>query len=922
MMRPTRLIISAFGPYAGEQSIDMDKLGTGGVYLITGDTGAGKTTIFDAITFALYGEASGFHRDAAMLRSKYAAPETPTFVELEFEYNGRRYTIRRSPKYDRPRLRGEGVTTQNAEGHMIFPDGRVVSRPNEVTAAVKELLGLDRLQFSQIAMIAQGDFLRLLLATTEERGRIFRQIFKTYPFERLQECLKAETAVLRTRRAELSGSIAQYVGGAVCPPEYPELAAGLEQAQSGSLTGNCAELLRSLIEPDEHRYQELTAALADNEKQLEQANERLGRARELDKARNNLELVERQLNELEPECRRREQLYNDALGRQPEADTLTGQIAAERALLPRYSELAGHAKQLAAAKADLDERMADRERCALKMGEISSNIAELEAEYTALAEVQNTHARLTVEYNEATNRHSQLKELEEAAGRLEKLRAKASTAQHSCARALDEADRLNTRHMELNRAFLSAQAGILARGLEHGRPCPVCGSQEHPAPAQLTENAPSEAELENAKNAADAAGAKAAQLSREASTLNGQLQSARAALLADGHRLLPTATEETLADALQNELTDTVALLVRLKGELNEAESRVRRRSYLENSLLLQRQLMEDARKALSEAEKDAAALESTCAAAQAAHAACARELAYPTEEDAKRHILLLTRGRDGIIKSIDESRKALEQCRTAIADSTGKRNALRAQLEGAEDIDAHAAAQLSGQLTRSKTELTARLSSITTRLQTNRAALDGVIARSADLSELDEQLGWTATLADVANGTLSGKEKIMLETYVQAACFDSILTRANHRLTAMTGGQYELTRRQTADTLRGKTGLELDVIDHVNGSRRSVNTLSGGESFKASLALALGLSDEIQSAAGGIRMDTMFIDEGFGSLSEGDLRQAMDVLAGLGSGNRLVGIISHVAELKERIDRQIIVTKDRSGASSARVVG
>ena len=210
-MRPLKLTLSAFGPYAGRTVLELSKLGTNGLYLITGDTGAGKTTIFDAITYALYGEASGDHRDPSMFRSKYADAETPTEVELVFSYADKTYTVRRNPEYERPKARGEGYTVQKADAELRYPDGRVVTRLKEVNAAVREIMGVNRDQFLQIAMIAQGDFLKLLLATTEDRKAIFRRIFNTQPFLRLQERLKREANTLENRCKEVAGSLSQLV---------------------------------------------------------------------------------------------------------------------------------------------------------------------------------------------------------------------------------------------------------------------------------------------------------------------------------------------------------------------------------------------------------------------------------------------------------------------------------------------------------------------------------------------------------------------------------------------------------------------------------------------------------------------------------------------------------------------------------------
>ena len=272
--------------------------------------------------------------------------------------------------------------------------------------------------------------------------------------------------------------------------------------------------------------------------------------------------------------------------------------------------------------------------------------------------------------------------------------------------------------------------------------------------------------------------------------------------------------------------------------------------------------------------------------------------------------------------------KNALEKVETEYADLEkelaglkGKIDQLKKQLESKEDIDTEKLLEEKNALTEKKTELTEKSETISTRIYTNNRAKENISKKATELTTIEEKWTWVKALSNTANGNISGKEKIMLETYIQATFFDRIIDRANTRLMVMSGGQYELIRRQEASNYRSQSGLELDVKDHYNGSIRNVKTLSGGESFKASLSLALGLSDEIQSNAGGIKLDTMFVDEGFGSLDEESLQQAIKALADLSEGNRLVGIISHVAELKERIDKQVIVTKEKTGGSKVTIV-
>ena len=275
-MRPVKLTISAFGPYAGRMTIDMDALGTRGLYHITGKTGAGKTTIFAAITFALYGEPSGDSRSASQFRSKYADPQTPTEVELGFDYAGKRYTVRRNPEYERPKSRGEGLTEEKAAAELTLPDGRVITKRRDVDAAVAAIMGVDRGQFSQIAMLAQGDFLKLLLASTDDRKKIFRKLFSTQKYEDLQDRLKASSGALRKEYEELSRSIRQYVEGILCDEE-DVLDIEVQKARAGKLPAEeVADLLHTLIAQDEQQAESVEKETGDLDGQLVPRSQLLG----------------------------------------------------------------------------------------------------------------------------------------------------------------------------------------------------------------------------------------------------------------------------------------------------------------------------------------------------------------------------------------------------------------------------------------------------------------------------------------------------------------------------------------------------------------------------------------------------------------------------------------------------------------------
>ena len=291
-MKPLQLVMSAFGPYADKIEVDFTKLGTNGVYLITGDTGAGKTTIFDAIIYALYGEASGSVRDKKMFRSKYAKPTTETFVELIFEYRGKEYKIRRNPEYERPRKKGEGLTTQKAEVELSYPDDRPpVTKETEVKKAIESLIGLDRAQFSQIAMIAQGDFQKLLLAGTEEREKIFQKIFQTGSYQKIQEELKERANELNRDYQEMQRSIKQSMEQIICQEESIE-AIEWERLRQNDYQGEVVEaleLIRTMIEKDEILIQDLEQDLAQYSKKISETDKELGKAEKEQETKRKLE---------------------------------------------------------------------------------------------------------------------------------------------------------------------------------------------------------------------------------------------------------------------------------------------------------------------------------------------------------------------------------------------------------------------------------------------------------------------------------------------------------------------------------------------------------------------------------------------------------------------------------------------------------
>lgn len=1413
-MKPCKLVISAFGPYAGKTEIDFERLGTQGLYLITGDTGAGKTTIFDAITFALYGEASGEVRESGMFRSKYAKDETPTYVELKFLYQGKCYTVIRNPEYQRPKGRGVGFTTQKGEAELIYPDERQpVTKSKEVTRAVTELIGLDYRQFTQIAMIAQGDFQKLLLAGTGERGEIFRQIFHTGLYQDIQNKLKDAVKNRWKEYDEIRRSINQYLDGMVCE-EDPVLELELGELKKSKFEGKVVrglELLEILINKDQSGIESLENQIRELEQKIQQEDQLLGKVRrngqlkaELDKSRQcleellpgleqakshwkekqvaaaeckkltaliqagmedlkgyqsleeyqksrkekedgiaehalnkeqkesqmeelkqqteerknrlellktageererliyqkeRLELRKRELNGLQKHLMemeaRQEQTEQQLLTKQKESEEtgagiqqMQGQIDAWQNRDTVLVSLQGKLENLIKEKNSLEHLRDSWESMKEKIAEESSRLSGLVEQETGFRrkleeihqkrdhwkdagkkEMETGHqigelerqnrdfTQLSVQLREAETMAEGLKnqadalgvqeeerktqyhlhqeewgrvkdadlrlahleqeksvlearkhrvvELTERRQRLEELERGWRERQESYRLASGEKDGLRTAYGKLERLFLDAQAGMLAGSLTEGKQCPVCGSVHHPVLAVLPETVPGKEELDEKREELTRKEAETEQLSASARHMQEQIQKETEDIREDGLELFEETdcgqvfrkAEEELARLAVREkeraceykgaeadkrrcgeldlmlrdeetfLLDIRTQLQKMERELAVAQGQMADKAgqlnkaiaemdvpaslqnaqndgnaivksseldaigtYLASCLVQVRAVWEEAaagRKMYETAVLEAEKLEQELVVLEEEKKKVNQELdsltgrsmllqtqmesevqrirggeSLPlewrravddillqmqvqweeiaagksrTEEEiirrnalsqekkeleSKRELCIqtirkLTSSLEVLKEKQDEAGKQMVSCLLqkgmpwgdcyqTIADMTEqeqRQKAAEAEEQLAEELKriqemmllnqqkleqkVQLESQIPGQELRLKElgEEIRKSELVLARLKTEKETLEGQIDRlrqslggrsreeaeaqihlyqeeklkmeqeleqaeqvyqgcqkqettlqsaiatlqnqlqeAGDLKEEEivERKGqWSVqreeaerkrteqytahkknseiyemvcgkqdtmavveqeyirvkSLSDTANGMLSGKRKIELETYIQMTYFDRIIRRANLRLLTMSSGQYELKRQQDGENKKEKAGLELNVVDHYNGTERSVKTLSGGESFQASLSLALGLSDEIQSYAGGIRLDAMFVDEGFGSLDEEALNQAMKALGSLTEGNRIVGIISHVAELKERIEQKIIVTKNRSG--------
>ena len=875
-MKPIQLVLSAFGPYVERTVIDFSALGEEGLFLIAGDTGAGKTTIFDAISFALYGEASGGKekRKSKSFHSDYVSDQTETYVELTFRHRGETWWIRRNLEYQRPAKKKkdgmETTTRQAADAQMRNEDtGEEILRMDDVNRRVRELLGLTQDQFTQTVMIAQGDFLKILTASSDDRKKLFRDLFHTNLYVDLQSRLQEKNRACADEQKALEQTILREEGKIDPEAEFAEREILLSYCGQIQHTDALCALLARLIE-QEKAAQELAKA------QKKEAADQIGA---LIAAVTEGERVNRDFADLESKKARLAALTAGQ-----------GEIDARRAALAA----ARRAQQLETDEALMrrTRRDMDAQRAALSEAQ-----AALEQAEKALPEAETRMKEAESRGGEIHALLAQAKQMEDCLpvlGEVERLKAALDTQKRELQRLTEASSRAQAAYTVAQNSYYLSQAGLLARELKAGQPCPVCGSTAHPCPAQITPETVTRQALEQAAKRRETA----EKAQGDAAT---RLAANRAALDEREGRLraLKIGADETRQ-----------RLAARIDAAHQAAANRQR--------------AIDEARSAYQAMDKRKTAAQSAVDAAQKQLAALQKDLRAQTEAFEQKRAAhgfedeasyRLAKRTDAEIERLDrEIRNFDEQKRT-----------LAAQTRELED-------KLSG---RQKTDLTA--------LQNRRAA---ALDRQAKAENAEKAMVRKLTLHETAEreirqanaaiqkkrgkwqiiqelytccaGIAAGnpRAKLTFEAYVQQYYFRFVVAAANKRLTRLTDGMFTLRVMREAANRVSQSGLDLEVLDRSTGQARDVSTLSGGESFLASLALALGLSDAVQSQSGQIRMDAMFIDEGFGSLDENALRSSIDVLLELADGKRLIGIISHVQELEERIDKQIVVTKTPNGST------
>lgn len=750
-MKPLSLTLCGWGPYEKMEQVDFSVLGQRGLFLITGPTGSGKTTMFDGIAYALYGEVSGSIREKDSLRSDFAGADTATYVNLSFTHKEKEYRIVRNPRYDRPKLRGEGFTTEMESGELYQGEALLATGSTQVTEAVKLLLGLDYHQFKQISMIAQGEFQQLLMASSKERTQIFRDIFQTKLYDTI-------AATLTARVKQIAGKVEEKKYRA------EEITATFRMENPG---------WQELIGKKNRNYEKITR------------------------------MAEQELLELKEKKEQQDILLSEQEQDYKKCLQQLEQWKQQNLLIAQYEKDCARLAELEAEK----ERLGSQNR-------------ELKLEYQKLPAMQK---KLEEEMQRLRMLGERKKSLEQWVDYSRRLGKKQEEYLK-----LDEIARQKKREYEWqDDCYRKAAAGIIARDLKDGMPCPVCGSPDHPVPAKTSQDLPDEKQLKQLKLNYEVSWQTSMDAQNQAATLLGTLTSLESQL-----------KDKTLtADGEQG--------LELLNNQIRESETEVRNR----NKQI--RDITEQYQNGQIHLEK-----------IKASYTQMKAGLKVPKEKEQKS------------IAGLSEQLTHMEQKRR--------------------------------QISREKEQVSGRLSG-------NKNALGMLREHIAQKETLEQEYGILREVERAANGY--NDRNLVFEQYVLSVYFDDILHAANQRLSMMTDDRYELYRLPQSKDRRMKEGMEIEVLDQYTGKKRSVRSLSGGESFKAALALALGTSDVVQSYAGGIQVETLFVDEGFGSLDTESLNQAIGILTTLSGGSRMIGIISHVEELKEQIENQIVIEKTAHGS-------
>ena len=922
-MRPLKLVMTGFESYRDKTEINFEDLGKNGLYLIAGDTGAGKTTIFDAITFALYGSPSGTDRSVDMLRSHFADENTPTVVELEFEANGNKYKVIRNPDYERKVRRGNGTTKEPASAVLTYlsEEKDPVSGLSKVNEAVQTILNLKKDQFCRIAMIAQGSFQKLLLSDKNEKGKIFRELFHTEKYERLQSVLGDEKKETKMQLDELSMKFKDALSR-IEISETDELYKDVNRIKtSGYVDGEDIRILKEFVSKDEKTLTTLLDDISKVEKEIETINKNLQIGENRKKLEEQISFSKKLFVSKEGEKSEINKIFEAANKRAEEIPSLTKDKNLLESSLSLYEEIFNAERDLSELSTKLSENLNSKNSFVQAKIEKENEIKDLKEKFESL---KNAGENIISLDSALEKNQTEKKELEEIEDRLDKLASEdnlLNLALAAFAEANAEFSRANASYTEKIQLFNLEQAGILAETLKEGMPCPVCGSIDHPHLAAKSHNAPTQKEVEDAKNLLDSISAKANKLSLDAGNKKGLVQS----LVGNINDLLSkyfegvTARDSDLAEKMNSKKKDNENACLEIKDSLCKEMEAKKQRESLEVEIPKAENEMNKISECISKLDIAISSEKAKLEADKKNLLEKKSGLKFSDYDSAKKELERLEKVISRLNSDVEDAGNAKVEYENFMAKIKGEIEGLEKELKKIPEVDVEKLTSEKNKQLNIKDSLNSQRDSMNERKGVNQESVQKIEVLLPKISSVNDRYNMISALYEVSTGTNRGQGRPSLETYVQMHCLDQINRRANLRFKTMTDNKYELRRRIEDDG--SELGLDLNVKDFYTGRERNVHTLSGGEQFQASLSLALGLADEIQANSGGIKLDAMFIDEGFGTLDGDTLNKAMKALEDLSQGNKLVGIISHVDELETRIPSKIYIKKDESGISHARMV-
>lgn len=883
-MKPLKIKISAFGPYKNCIDIDFEMLGESGIFLITGDTGAGKTTIFDSISFALFGEVSGSNRPVPSVRSDFADNDTETFVELEFTHKNKKYKIRRNPAYERTKKRGEGTTKTSADASLEYDD-KVISGTKNVDIKIEEILGINSKQFKQISMLAQGEFLKILFAESKDRTEIFRRIFDTDIYNQIAKRLADKTRIAKAELEQLkdyfainSSNIVWKDGiQSVQPKDVNELFIQdiLEKLQqeikiNSEQFEKCQEQISKQSDENSKMEKEITAQKDKNDK--------IDRCQKLQEEQKVLQEKQEDIKQKEILIQKSQEIINKILPKEDKKKELEKEISQKQKVLQDISE-----------KIELGKKKEEKFKQILELIEI------IKVQFQKYSELKDGKTEL----------EDKIKKLQVIIKEQENKKIASENAQKLEA----EWEKLSTEVLEKEKEFFREQAGILAEKLKENEPCPVCGSLHHPNLAIKSTSVLTKEELDNLKEKEEKSRKTLTDATNKVTEINSKIETLIKEFGEKPDVELYNKKYLEISEELEkayNQLNDNYKQIM-LKDIVIESFEYDIFKEKITNKISKEREEFLKLQTQQEENKKQIDELLQKQEKAQNDYQNTLKELGFENEEQYKKSVLNNLQ--------IEIFSKEIEKYKTDVTINATKLEEIQKEIKGFEKVDLTAKIQEFNNKKQELENMRKQQMEYHRIFENNNRILVDLQTNSKKLDSKIKEFTMVEDLSKIANGTVYGKRRIEFEQFVQASYFDMVIIEANKRLLKMTDNRFLLVRKESSERVSDKIGLELEVIDNYNGKRRDVKSLSGGEAFKAALSLALGLSDVIQSYSGGIVVDTMFIDEGFGSLDTESREQAINTLNQLTDNHKLIGIISHVTELKERIDKKVIVTKSTEGS-------